>query len=71
MYYIEVVFAFLSFLVTHTTSAKVKDLFYSKAGSRISPINENCSYPCHENSTKMVTFDFVLPLGEGIIDLNF
>ena len=46
---------------------RIKDLFYLKAGSTIShhEASSNCSYPCHEVSSKMVSFDTYLPHGNG------
>ena len=36
---------------------KIKDMFFKTAGSTVSfmKINRNCSFPCHELSSRMVT----------------
>ena len=43
-----VVIIFISFaILVNCKSAKVKDMFFREAGSRVSELHPNCSYPCH------------------------
>ena len=45
-----VVIIFISFAILVNClhqSAKVKDMFFREAGSRVSDLHPNCSYPCH------------------------
>ena len=34
-------------ILVNCKSAKVKDMFFREAGSRVSDLHPNCSYPCH------------------------
>ena len=42
----------------------IKDIFVKTAGATVTHkrLGRDCSYPCHEISNEMVTFDIILPL---------
>ena len=43
-----VVIIFITFaILVNCKNAKVKDMFFKEAGSRVSDLHPNCSYPCH------------------------
>ena len=47
-----------------TSSQKLSDVFYQKAGDIISELNQDCSFDCSKMSNKMVTFTLSIPRGE-------
>ena len=54
---------FTILLITVANSQKVNEIFSKAGGFKVSLLNESCSYPCVKTSSKMVNFDFVVPMG--------
>ena len=63
MSYTKFVALLLNWLFYTTNCQKVSEIFSKAGGFKVSLLNETCSYPCVKISSKMVNFDFVVPMG--------
>lgn len=61
---------FCSFCLMYCNAQVMYDLFYSKSGSRKSIFNIDCSFPCNELGSTMVTFDLMLDSTAPCPDLS-